>query len=304
MRGGVGRALVVRRAIVHVWRARCTAPSPMGWKPRWPWRRPSPKRAVRTDADTLASALSYSGVRNGAFLSRLANARLFGLVAGRSGQVVLTERGRRCLSPDPAVHRVALAEACWAVPLFRRVLEDASGTELGDVDELAGVLETRFGEDSSKSRTTARVLLESAGRAGLLRAGEVDLSLVRDPITNFTDSDSDPRRAFAPSVRLAWNPHVRRVKRHSRLRVDKGGASMDDGTSAHGAGQPPDEGGLWIDEGYGAVSDPRLPVVVPASSLGVAACVALIGVPVGLLVASGPQPAPQRVAHNSNITSR
>ena len=58
----------------------------------------------RTDADTLASALSYSGVRNGAFLSRLANARLFGLVAGRSGQVVLTDLGRRCLSADPAVH--------------------------------------------------------------------------------------------------------------------------------------------------------------------------------------------------------
>ena len=133
----------------------------------------------RTDAGTLASALSYSGVRNGAFLSRLANARLFGLVAGRSGQVVLTERGRHCLSADPAAHRVALAEACWAVPLFQRVLQDASGTELGDVDELAGVLETRFGEDSSKCRTTARVLLESAGRAGLLRSGKVDLSLVR-----------------------------------------------------------------------------------------------------------------------------
>ena len=160
----------------------------------------------RTDADTLASALSYSGVRNGAFLSRLANARLFGLVAGRSGQVVLTEQGRRCLSADPAVHRVALAEACWAVPLFRRVLEDASGTELGDVDELAAVLESRFGEDSSKSRTTARVLLESAGRAGLLRAGEVDLSLVRGPITNFTDSDSDPGRRVRTFGRIPLEP--------------------------------------------------------------------------------------------------
>ena len=255
-----------------------------------------------TDTDTLASELSYSGVRNGAFLSRLANARLFGLVAGRSGEVVLTERGRRCLSPDPAVHRVALAEACWAVPLFRRVLEDASGTGLGDAEELAGILETRFGEDSSKSRTTARVLLESAGRAGLLRAGEVDLSLVRDPITNFTDSDSGPRRAFAPSVRLAWNPHVRRVKRHSRLKFDKGGASMDDGTSAHDAGLPSDEGGLWIDEGSSAsrsrASRSRAGIV-----LGVAACVALIGVPVGLLVASGPQQSPQRAAQqNRHVT--
>ena len=158
----------------------------------------------RSDADTLASALSYSGVRNGAFLSRLANARLFGLVAGRSGQVVLTERGRRCLSADPAVHRVALAEACWAVPLFRRVLEDASDRGLGDVDELAGVLETRFGEDSSKSRTTARVLLESAGRSGLLCAGKVDLSLVTGPITKFTDPESDPGRRVRTSGTIPW----------------------------------------------------------------------------------------------------
>jgi hypothetical protein len=246
----------------------------------------------RTDADTLASALSYSGVRNGAFLSRLANARLFGLVAGRSGQVVLTEQGRRCLSADPAVRRVALAEACWAVPLFRRVLEDASGTGLGDVDELAAVLERRFGEDSSKSRTTARVLLESVGRAGLLRAGNVDLSLVKGPITNFTDSDSDPGRAFAPSVGLHWNPRVRRVKRHSRVRADKGGAPMDDGTPAGSTEQPADEGDLWIDEGSG--SSRKYPNRRRAGIvLGVAACVALIGVPVGLLVASGPEPAPQ-----------
>jgi hypothetical protein len=251
-----------------------------------------------TDADTLASALSYSGVRNGAFLSRLANARLFGLVAGRSGQVTLTERGRRCLSADPSVHRVALAEACWAVPLFRRVLQDASGAGLGDVDGLAGVLETRFGEDPSKARTTARVLLESAGRAGLLRAGRVDLSLVSDPITNFTDSDSASGRVFAPSVRFSWNPRARRVQRHGRPRVDKGSASMEDGTSAHGTGQPPDESDLWIDEGSGVprkgARRRRVGIVV-----GTAACVALIGVPVGLLVASGPQPAPPRVAQQT-----
>jgi hypothetical protein len=249
----------------------------------------------RSDADTLASALSYSGVRNGAFLSRLANARLFGLVAGRSGQVELTDRGRRCLSADPAVQMAALAEACWAVPLFHRVLEEASGEELEDVDGLATVLETRFGEDSSKSRTTARVLLESAGRAGLLRAGRVDLSLVRGSITNFTDPDSDPGRTFAPSVRLPWNPHVRRVKRHSRLWADKGGATMDDGTSAPSAEQPSDEGDLWIDEGTGSPqsrTNRRRTGIV----LGVAACMALIGVPVGLLAASGPEPVQQASA--------
>jgi hypothetical protein len=248
----------------------------------------------RTDVDTLASALSYSGVRNGAFLTRLANARLFGLVAGRSGQVVLTDRGRRCLSADPAVHSAALAEACWAVPLFHRVLEDASDRQLGDVDELATVLETRFGEDSSKSRTTARVLLESAGRAGLLRAGRVDLSLVTGPVTNFTDSESDPGRAFVPPVGLWRSPRSRRAKRHDRPAADQGGATMDEGTSPRGAEQPPDEGDLWIDEGSsprGRTNHRRTGIV-----LGVAACVALIGVPVGLLAASGPGPAPQKTS--------
>ena len=163
-------------AIVHVWRARCIARSPMAWTPRSPSRKPWPDAGGRTDADSLASALSYSGVRNGAFLSRLANARLFGLVAGRSGQVVLTDRGRRCLSTDGACTRRALAEACWAVPLFRRVLEDASGGELGDLDGLATVLETRFGEDSSRSQD------HRPGPARVGRAGRTPASRTGGPL--------------------------------------------------------------------------------------------------------------------------
>ncbi len=72
---------------------------------------------------------------------------------------------------------------------------------------------------------------------------------------------------------------------------------MDDGTSAHGAEHPSDEGGLWIDEGTGSPrSRPnrrRTGIV-----LGVAACVALIGVPVGLLAASGPGPVTQPSAQH------
>ncbi len=262
----------------------------MGWTPRWPWLGPWPVRAVAPTRTLSPPALSYSGVRNGAFLSRLANARLFGLVAGRSGQVLLTERGGRCLSADPAVHRVALAEACWAVPLFRRVLEDASGTRLGEVDELADVLETRFGEASSKSRTTARVLIESAGRAGLLRAGKVDLSLVRDPITNFTDSDSAPGRAFVPPVRLPWNPHVRRVKRHSRLRVDKGGASMDDMAESE------EQKGLWFEDPPGG-SSRRAPGRRMWVAVASVVCIAALAVPVAVaLSSSGPTAKPTKAA--------
>ena len=42
---------------------------------------------------------------------------------------------------------------------------------------------------------------------------------------------------------------------------------MDDGTSAHGAGQPSDESDLWIDEGS-RPPETAPPVVAPASSSG------------------------------------
>ena len=76
---------------------------------------------------------------------------------------------------------------------------------------------------------------------------------------------------------------------------------MDDRTSAHGAGQP----GTRVTSGSTRVLDApgnhaarhRAGIVV-----GVAACVALIGVPVGLLAASGPQPALQRSAQQNHVT--
>jgi hypothetical protein len=75
---------------------------------------------------------------------------------------------------------------------------------------------------------------------------------------------------------------------------------MDDGTSARSTGSPTDEGGLFIDEGAGpagAHSKRRRAGVV----LAVAACVALIGIPVGLLAASGPAPS-TRSADQHHVT--
>lgn len=219
-----------------------------GLEPSLALTRAVAREGGRVDSDSLASSLSYSGVRNGAFLSRLANARLFGLVAGRSGEVVLTDRGRRCLSADPHVAMPARAEACMAVPLFRRVLESFSGEVLGDAAVLSDVLQRRFGETVSKAPSTARVLLESVGQAGLVRDGRVDLSQVSDLVTGFTDSPSTPGSSVVPPVRLPWNPYSAWVKRQSRLVAGKGGRAMvDDATSAGAATHPEDDGGLWID---------------------------------------------------------
>lgn len=72
---------------------------------------------------------------------------------------------------------------------------------------------------------------------------------------------------------------------------------MDDGVSDRPAGHPSDDGGLWIDEGSGSAraraNRRRIGVLV-----GIAACVALVGVPVGLLATSGPAPTSPSSAHH------
>ena len=253
----------------------------------------------RTDAATLASALSYSGVRNGAFLSRLANARLFGLVAGRSGQVVLTDRGRRCLSADPAVqHGVP-----WPRPAGRSLCSTVSSRT-----PRAKSSETSTGSPRCSKPASERTRPSpgrppgscSSRRGGPDSCGpEGSTSPWSEAsITNFTDSDSDPGRAFAPSVRLPWNPHVRRVEApQSAFGPTRGVPRWTMGRQHPSAEQPSDEGDLWIDEGTGSPrsrTNRRRTGIV----LGVAACVALIGVPVGLLAASGPEPVPQASAHH------
>ena len=118
----------------------------------------------------LAPALGYSGVRNGAFLTRLANARLFGLVVGSSSQVTLSDRGRRALSPDGAESAAARAEAFLSVPLFRAVFDHYADRRVPGPEDLESVLRTDFGEPEAKARVSAAKLLDSARQAQLIRA--------------------------------------------------------------------------------------------------------------------------------------
>lgn len=77
-------------------------------------------------ADILAPALGYSGTNNGAYLTRVANARLFGVITGRGSRFETTERGRRILAGREPDASVARQEAFFAVPLFRAVADAGS----------------------------------------------------------------------------------------------------------------------------------------------------------------------------------
>jgi hypothetical protein len=253
-----------------------------------------------TDMETLASLLSYSGVRNGAFLTRLANARLFGLVAGRSGQVTLLDRGRRCLSSDPAEARKARVEACLAVPLFRHVLERFASEAVPPPEVLTSLLEQEFGEAPARAPATAKALIESAGQAGLIPSGSVAIPMLNWTDRNFTDLRKGPRPKVVPSVALARGSFISRVGGRHRRRTAYGGqAVVDQGAGAEGGASEPDQDGLWLDEG-----NPGGPAKRTARrawlAVGTAACLVVIGIPVGLLVTGGSgSGSPHQSSHKS-----
>jgi hypothetical protein len=257
-----------------------------------------------TDMATVAAALSYSGTRNGAFLTRLANARLFGLVSGRSGQVILSERGRRCLSPEPEVARAARAEACLGVPLFRAVLDQFADMALPGPSELAQVLEDQFGESSTRAMTTARALADSAHQAGLVTGKGIVFSHVSRVVTDFTDLPSPPRSSFAPQVRWPVTPRFTRARGSRQRGPRKGGPDVVEQRSGTAAADGSEGSGLWIDEGesgrHAGGRSRRAWVTV-----GAAACLVVVGLPVGLLVSGGSGPTlPHQSTQHTKVAER
>jgi len=175
--------------------------------------------------DLLAPALGYSGTNNGAYLSRVASARLFGVVAGRGSRLEVTERGRQILAGVEPGATIARREAFLAVPLFRAVA-DATAAWAGVLpDDLARRLVEEFGELEGKARQVADQLIASAGQARLIRRiGEKNF-LLTDVPTSFTSVDNPPSHPEVPPVRL---------RRGTR--------------SAPGEDIAMAEDGLWLDE--------------------------------------------------------
>jgi hypothetical protein len=221
--------------------------------------------------DILAPALGYSGTNNGAYLSRVASARLFGVVTGRGSRLELTERGRRILlggsEPDASAAR---REAFLAVPLFRAVA-DAADQGAGTLpDDLARWLVDDFGEVAGKAQSVADQLIASAGQAGLIRRTEMGKFQLSLSLTNFTSVDNLPSHA-----RLA------------RLRLRRGTRS------APGEEVTVAEDGLWLDQessgepGHGSARR-RVGVLAAAAAVLIVAAV-----PIALVVSgSTPQAAP------------
>lgn len=118
----------------------------------------------------LAAYLNYKSDNNGSFNTRLANARLFGLIEGTVNSLKATDRALAILHPDyPAVRDEALLDAFESVPLYKAFLDQYHGQTLPDDTGMRNALTTRWEIDAEKAPMVLSRLMESAEQAGLFR---------------------------------------------------------------------------------------------------------------------------------------
>lgn len=132
------------------------------------------------DRAQLAALLNYKGVDNGAFLTRVTAAKLFGLVLQEGNQIRVTERGRAVVAPVlQADADAARVEAFLAVELFRKVFEEFNGQPLPLNVGLQNLLLTKYGVVPDRVAPTVNLMLDSAEQAGFFKMAGNRTRMVR-----------------------------------------------------------------------------------------------------------------------------
>lgn len=117
--------------------------------------------------DHLAAFLGYKSAANGAFVNRIAAAKLFGLIEGGPSNRTITQLAQKILMPirdsDP---RQGLVEAFMRVPLYAAVYEEFRGKELPPTFGFKNALRNQFGVTPKRVDRAHAALIESAEIAG------------------------------------------------------------------------------------------------------------------------------------------
>ena len=117
--------------------------------------------------DAMASYLGYKGTNNGAYLSKIGAARLFGLIEKAGHNFVPTNLAHQILSPVyPYEAKKALVDAFMNVELFKKVYDDFLGRELPPAIGMQNALRTQYGIAPNRVEDAYESLMSSAETAG------------------------------------------------------------------------------------------------------------------------------------------
>jgi hypothetical protein len=117
--------------------------------------------------DHLAAFLGYKSANNGAFINRVAAAKLFGLLDGPRTRIVITQRAQTVLMPVTAAdHKQALVDAFLDVPLYKAIYKEYHGKDLPPEFGLKNAFRTMFGVTPQRTDPAYRAFMNSAETAG------------------------------------------------------------------------------------------------------------------------------------------
>jgi hypothetical protein len=122
--------------------------------------------------EQLGGLLGYTNTSGGGFATRVANAKMFGLIETVGGRYRITQRAETILYPaTPEEGRRARAEAFLSVPLYSRIYEMHKGQRLPEALGLQNLLHRSFQIPAGEAVATAqKVMLDSADQAGFFTA--------------------------------------------------------------------------------------------------------------------------------------
>jgi hypothetical protein len=122
--------------------------------------------------DQLGAYLGYTNTKGGGFATKVANARMFGLIETVQGRYRITPRAETILYPSSEAEREqALSEAFLAVPMYNRIYEMHRGQRLPEALGMRNVLHREFQVPMGDQSTLAmRVMMDSAEQAGMFKA--------------------------------------------------------------------------------------------------------------------------------------
>jgi hypothetical protein len=130
-------------------------------------------------SDELAEFLEYSSTVNGAYLYRVAAARLFNLIIGEGRAIQISPLALDIIRPDhPESAARARLDAFYQVPLYRAFADANEGKELPPAEHLRNVL-AKLGVPEKETAVALSRMLDSADQAGLFRIAGKRTKMIR-----------------------------------------------------------------------------------------------------------------------------
>jgi uncharacterized membrane protein YgcG len=152
--------------------------------------------------EQLAAFLEYKSTANGAFLSRVGAAKLFGLLTEENKNIRISALATSILMPESEEQRKsALVEAFFAVPLFKAIYEEYRGKDLPEGLGLKNALRVKFQVVPKRIDFAYRTLFDSAETAGFFQAkgnkSQLILPVVRSsPRTDLSNKSEEHNGGF------------------------------------------------------------------------------------------------------------